>query len=84
MKKAPWGIIAGVCAIAVFYLTAGFIGSYYVLNGIAGQTQETASLFGEWFQVLMFVSDIVFVLAFGGALTMFVLKAKGVFDERQS
>ncbi|MCI9460028.1 MAG: hypothetical protein HFJ21_06205 [Clostridia bacterium] len=76
MKKLPWGIIMGVCAMFVFFLTVGTIAVYMLLNGVAAQTNDTASFFGEWYQVLMFVFDIVFALGFAGSLTMFILREK--------
>ena len=76
MKKLPWGIIMGVCAMLVFFLTVVTIAVYMLLNGVAAQTNDTASFFGEWYQVLMFVFDIVFALGFAGSLTMFILREK--------
>lgn len=76
MKKLPWGIIAAVCGMLVFFLTLGTIGVYILLNGIAAQTNEVASFFGEWYQVLMFVFDILFALGAIGALTMYILKER--------
>ena len=76
MKKLPWGIIMGVCAVFVFFLTVGTIAVYMLLNGVAAQTNDTASFFGEWYQVLMFVFDIVFALGFACSLTMFILREK--------
>ncbi len=66
----------GVCAMLVFFLTVGTIAVYMLLNGVAAQTNDTASFFGEWYQVLMFVFDIVFALGFAGSLTMFILREK--------
>ena len=76
MRKLPWGIIMGICAMFVFFLTVGTIAVYMLLTGVKGQTNETASLFDEWYQVLMFVFDIVFVLGFAGSLTMYIRTEK--------
>ena len=76
MKKLPCGIIMCVCAMLVYFLTVGTIAVYMLLNGVAAQTNDTASFFGEWYQVLMFVFDIVFALGFAGSLTMFILREK--------
>ena len=84
MKKLPWGIFMGVCAMLVFFLMAGLIALHILLNGIAAQTNETAAFFGQWYQVVMFVFDIVFVLGFGGSLTMYILKALGKLDKREA
>ncbi|MCX4312784.1 MAG: hypothetical protein OSJ83_02825 [Clostridia bacterium] len=81
MKKMPWGIITGICAMFVFFLTAGVVGVYILLDGIAAQTNTEAAFFGEWYQILMFVFDIVFVLGLVGSLTMYILKEKNRTEE---
>lgn len=77
MRKLPWGIFMGICAMFVFFLTVGLIALYLGLNGIADQTSETVSFFEYWYQTLMFVFDIIFVLGFAGCLTMYILRIKG-------
>lgn len=78
MKKIRWGVAAGICAIAVFYLTAGIIVAFVILNAVAAQTNTAATLFDNWWQTLIFVSDIVFVIGLCGSAVMFVLgKLKG-------
>ena len=76
MKKVPWGIVAGVCAIVVFFAVIGTIASYLILNGIASTTNETASIFGKWYQVLLFVVDIIFGLGLIGSGAMYFVTAK--------
>lgn len=76
MKKLPWGIFMGVCAMFVFFLTAGLIAVYILLNGVAAQTNEVASFFGEWYQILMFLLDILFVFGFAGSLGMYILRER--------
>lgn len=76
MKKIPFGILAGVCAIIIFYTSAAFIGVFYVLNGVAQQTGETVSPFASWWQILIFVIDVIAVLGFGTSLFFYVKKKK--------
>ena len=76
MKKLPWGIFAGVCAMAVFFATVGVIAAFIVLNSIAGQTNTTATLFDEWYQTVLFIADIIFAMGLIGSVVMYVLKAK--------
>ncbi len=83
MKKIPWGIIMGVCAMFVFFLTVGVIAVYILLNGIAAQTNEVASFFGEWYQVVMFVFDILFFLGFVGSVVLYVLRETGKLDKEE-
>ncbi len=76
MGKKFWGIVAGACAMLVFYITAGIIAAYLILNGVAAQTGETVSLFEYAWQTLLVVADIIFFLGFAGGLTMFIRKKK--------
>ncbi len=71
--KIRWGLIGGLCAIFVFYLTIGFIAAWLILNQIAAQTSHTASPFGTWWQVAVFVADIVFAIGVVGSYTMMIL-----------
>ena len=64
MKKTAWGILAGVFAIGVFYLSLGVIASYIVLDAIAGATNTDATLFDQWWQVLLLGADIVCIFGF--------------------
>lgn len=83
LKKIPWAIIAGAAAIAVFYATVAVVVLFVVYTGIEGQTNGTASLFGNWYQTLLFVADIIAVIVMAGASVMAVLKKKGKFDEKK-
>lgn len=81
MKKAPWGILASVCAHIVLYLTIGVTLAFVILNKIAAQTNDTASFFGTWWQVLLFIADIIFAVLCGGCLYMFLKKRKLKMEE---
>lgn len=74
MKKLPWGLIAGLCGVIAFYTIIGTIAAYFILNAVAGATTEAASIFGTWYQTLLFVCDIVFGVAFLGSLAMWIYK----------
>lgn len=81
MKKLPWGIIAGICAMIVFFATVGIIAAFIVLNGIASQTNTFATLFDEWWQTALFVADIVFGLGLLGSLAMYIVRTKTLSTE---
>lgn len=83
MKKVPWGILSGVFAGLVFYLTVGVVAAYLVLNGIAGATSGSVTLFSNWWQTVLFIADVVFGLGFLASIVMFILKAAGKFDQRE-
>ncbi len=70
IKKFPFAIVAGISAILAFYGIFAFVAVYIVNSGVAAQTSETVSMFASWWQVLLFVLDIVFVL---GCLAMIAL-----------
>ena len=80
LKKFPWGIIAGVSAIVVFFSTVGFVALYMVLSGVAAQTNETAGLFDEWYQAALFAAVSIFALILIGSVVMYILKKRGLFD----
>ncbi len=81
MKKLPWGIIAGICAIIAFFAIAGTVAAFIILNSIAGQTHTEASLFGEWYQILLFAIDIIALLGLVGSVIMYVLRRKVNLDK---
>ncbi len=80
MKKLPWGIFAGVLFVLVFYITIGIVAAYLILNGIAGATSGSITLFTNWWQSLLFAADIVFGVLLIGCFVMFILKKVGVLD----
>lgn len=71
-KKFPWGMIAGSCSIAIFYLTAAIILVYVIFSGIAAATNETTTIFATWWQTLMFVVDVICVCAFAFSISMWI------------
>ncbi len=81
MKKFPWGIIASICAQMVLYLTLGVVLVFVVLNKIAQQTNDTTTIFGTWYQTLMFVLDVVFLIGTIFSLFMFIKKKMGGKNE---
>lgn len=66
-KIAIWAF-----ALAVIYLTVGVIVSYVILEQIAQAINAHATLFGEWYQTLMFVLDIVCFIGLVGSIVMFI------------
>lgn len=73
-NAVPYGIVAGICGIVAFFATVGFVVAHVVLSGIAGATNSTSSIFENWWQVLLFVVDLVFILVALGALVMFIIR----------
>lgn len=75
-KKFRWGILGGAFCILVFYLTAGFIVAWMILDRIAAQTSYSASPFGTWWQMLIFVLDLVFALCAAGCFVAMAITRK--------
>ena len=84
MKKLPWGIIAGICAIVVFFATVGVIAAFIILNSIASQTNNSATLFDAWYQTLAFIVDIIAVLGLVGSVVMYILKERQLKQEGEN
>ena len=73
-NAAPYGIIAGACGMIVFFSTLGLIVAYAVLSGIEGEMMRTVSFFENWWQVLLFVVDVIAAVAAIASLAMFIVK----------
>ena len=71
MKKVPWNLLAWICLEVAFFLTFGIVVAFLILNGIAGATSGSITIFTNWWQTLLFVADVLFV---GGAVACFVMK----------
>lgn len=76
MKKLPWGIFAGICAMLLFFMTGGFVGIYVVFSAIAAQTNSAFSPFENWYQVLMFIVDILALVGFVFSLVMYIRRKR--------
>lgn len=70
-KKIPYGFFAGLSGILAFYLTAAIIVVFVILNRIEAETNGSANLFGTWYQILLFVLDLIFV----ASAVFFIIKA---------
>lgn len=74
VTKAPWGTIAGVFAIFCFYLSIAVFGVYFVFVQVNGQTGQEATIFDSWWQIAMFVADVVSAVLFIFFLFLFIKK----------
>lgn len=63
MKKI-YGILSGVCAMIVFYATVAFFAIYFIFGAVANQTSEKFGMFDNWWQVLIFIIDILAIIGF--------------------
>jgi len=83
LKKVPWGVLSWIFGIFVFYLTLGVWGAQFVFAQINGQTGQVATIFDSWWQVLMFIADIIFALLFAGSLGAYVWKKVKVKEDKK-
>ena len=61
----------------VFYTIVGTVAAYLVLSVIGGATTEGAGLFDTWYQVLLFVGDIVFGAGFVLFTALYIARKAG-------
>ena len=77
LGRFPWGILAGVCGVLVFYTIVGTVASYIVLSIIAGATTEGAGLFDTWYQQVLFIGDILFGAGFIASVVLYIIGKAG-------
>lgn len=75
-RKTPWGTFAGFCGVAVFYLTVAVAVAFAILDRIQAETQNQATLFDTWWQIVLFVVDILFVVGTAICIVMAVRNKK--------
>ncbi len=76
--------IFGFLIIMIFYLTVGFVAAYIILSAIANQTHSTISIFENWWQLLIFILDIICVLLLGLSIFSMIKtrkKEEDVYEE---
>ncbi len=73
-KKIPFGIISGAFGMVVFFATVGLALAYVVNYGIAAATSKTVTFLDSWWQVLLFIVDIISVIIALSSLVMYILK----------
>lgn len=74
LRRVPFGILAGAFGMVVFFATVGLVVAYAVLSGIEGEMMRTVSFFENWWQVLLFVVDVIAAVAAIASLAMFIVK----------
>lgn len=60
-RKNNWGVYIAYLLIVAFFVTVGIVAGYMILDIIAQETDAHASLFGEWWQILLFVIDVILI-----------------------
>ena len=65
MKKKPYYLFAWILGEIVFFITVAVIAIYFLLNGIAGATSGSITLFTNWYQTLLFIADVLCFIGIG-------------------
>lgn len=65
MKMKTINFLIGLTAILIFYDTIGIIAAGVILNAIANQTHNTATIFDTWWQIVLFVVEILLLAGLG-------------------
>lgn len=73
-RRVPFGILAGAFGMVVFFATVGLVVAYVVNAGIAGQTARTVTFLDNWYQVLLFVVDIIAAVIAAASLAGYIVK----------
>ena len=81
-KKVPFGIVAALCGMAVFFSLFGLILAYAVSAGIAAQTNNTVSFFETWWQTLLFAVLLVCFIVAVVSTTLCALKRRALIAAR--
>lgn len=76
MKKIPWMSLGFLSATYTFFLTIAIVVIYFVLQGIAGATSGSISIFQEWYQILLFILDVIFCALSILCFVMYFIKRK--------
>lgn len=63
MKIKTLNFLIGLDAILMFYDTVGIIAAGIILNAVANQTHNTATIFDSWWQIVIFILDILLVMS---------------------
>lgn len=82
MKKIPWGPLFWFFLTDVFFLTMAIIVVYMVLNAIAGATSGSITIFQNWYQILLFVLDVICACLMG-ICTFFYFNGKRKKEKTQ-
>lgn len=65
MKKKPYYLFAWILGEIAFFITVAVIAIYFLLNGIAGATSGSITLFTNWYQTLLFIIDVLCFIGIG-------------------
>lgn len=75
-KRGKYGIFAGLLFVIIFYVTIGYVGSFIIMSSVAGQIHATITMFDNWWQILLFIVDVLAICALVFCLIMRFRKPK--------
>lgn len=74
ITKLPWEILSASFSIFIFYDTIAVVALFIIFQAIMSQTTQNASLFGTWYQGLLFILDILVIILFLISISLYVYK----------
>lgn len=85
MRKIPWGILAGICAMVVFFATVGTVAGKILSDMIVKNTGVDDGVLGTWWIVLLIVVAVVAAVGFAVSMFFYVRKrmSEKVKEERK-
>ena len=79
-RIVPYGFLAGFCSIFALYLTVAVVAVYLVMDRIEAETQSRAGLFDTWWQTLLFILAVFFVVC---TILMLVMKLASLKSQKR-
>lgn len=83
MKKKPYYLFAWLLGEAAFFITIAVVVLYFVLNSIAGATSGSITLFTNWYQILLFILDVLCFVGIGVLVYLSIKQKKELKKEEK-
>lgn len=80
MKKVPWGIFSGVCAMLTSVFTIAIVVLIVVSRIMIASVGGDDGLLSNWWVYLLYVLDVVTLAGFAACLVFYIRKGK---EEKQ-
>lgn len=76
MKKVPWGIFSGVCAMLASVFTIAIVALIVVSRIMIASVGGDDGLLSNWWVYLLYVLDVVTLAGFAACLVFYIRKDK--------
>ena len=72
MKKFPWGILAGACAMLYSFVTIAIVAVFVISGMMYSVAGSDDGLRESWWLIICYVLEVISVLGFGVSLFFFI------------